>query len=360
VVTRYACGTTTENKVFALRATDLSIKWVFNAAATHLMDYGTEGCVVDYARNIVICGTEQPTGQDGLWAISTLSGSLAWSHNAGAIVNRPTLNAAGTRLYVGTKSNGVKAYDPTPPGSLLWTYPLVPAATVTRNISSEFRSGSPGADRILVTDSQGVLRAIDDLGSSAALAWQTRGTVGVTTMPVVSPAVGKVYVGLTDGKIHQVNWSTGEDEVAVTDAPSGPLSDPTISLNGEILLLLSGETFRQYLLPWGGTTSPITEVEETPSAPPARLSLDRVAPNPFNPRTQIDYSIPVAGKTSLAVYDVRGHLVARLVDEVLPPGRYRAFWDGRDAHGRAAASGIYIARLQGLRAAATRKLVLAK
>jgi flagellar hook assembly protein FlgD len=46
------------------------------------------------------------------------------------------------------------------------------------------------------------------------------------------------------------------------------------------------------------------------------------------------------------VYDVQGRLVAQLVDEQQRPGKYDAFWDGRNAHGDKLSSGVYFLTLE--------------
>jgi hypothetical protein len=56
-------------------------------------------------------------------------------------------------------------------------------------------------------------------------------------------------------------------------------------------------------------------------------SLDGNHPNPFNPSTDIDFSLGLDGPTSLVVYDGAGRAVARLVDEHLGSGSYRVNWD---------------------------------
>ncbi len=53
----------------------------------------------------------------------------------------------------------------------------------------------------------------------------------------------------------------------------------------------------------------------------------------------------VAGVARLAIYAVRGRLVRELQAD-LSPGRNFLHWDGRDRAGRAAASGVYLYRLE--------------
>ncbi|MCK5052373.1 MAG: T9SS type A sorting domain-containing protein, partial [Candidatus Cloacimonetes bacterium] len=53
-------------------------------------------------------------------------------------------------------------------------------------------------------------------------------------------------------------------------------------------------------------------------------------PNPFNPVTNIAYSIQDAGNVTIEVYNLRGQLVKTLVNEVKETGDHTAIWDGTD------------------------------
>jgi len=98
---------------------------------------------------------------------------------------------------------------------------------------------------------------------------------------------------------------------------------------------------------------PVSAVSEEESAIPATYSLSQNYPNPFNPETEISFMLQASGFTSLRVYDLLGRVVATLVDEVLPAGRYTAKWSAGTA-----ASGVYLLRLSAGDFRATRKMVL--
>jgi len=54
------------------------------------------------------------------------------------------------------------------------------------------------------------------------------------------------------------------------------------------------------------------------------------SPNPFNPHTNIGYSLPESSANthvSLKVFDLRNKLIRTLVDGIKPPGSYTVFWD---------------------------------
>ena len=86
-----------------------------------------------------------------------------------------------------------------------------------------------------------------------------------------------------------------------------------------------------------------TDAGHLPGAP---LALHQNVPNPFNPTTRIQIDLPSAGRTRLAVFDVRGRLVRELLDARLPGGPHTVFWDGTRADGGRAASGLYYSRLR--------------
>ncbi len=97
------------------------------------------------------------------------------------------------------------------------------------------------------------------------------------------------------------------------------------------------------------------------ASPPApQWRLDQNHPNPFNPMTNIGYSLPSAGHVHLAVYDLRGRLVRLLVDQKMEAGAHQTLWDGRDQRGQAVASEVYLARLTTAEGALTMKMVLAR
>ncbi len=79
---------------------------------------------------------------------------------------------------------------------------------------------------------------------------------------------------------------------------------------------------------------------------PSGFEFDQNFPNPFNPITQISYSIPSADHVSVLVYDVRGTLVRTLADRYHQAGEYSLTWDGVNDLGFGVTTGIYFARLE--------------
>jgi hypothetical protein len=108
---------------------------------------------------------------------------------------------------------------------------------------------------------------------------------------------------------------------------------------------------------WRRHAAAVTPVETVPAY---IWSLDKNYPNPFNPMTTIAFTLPAELRVRLEVYDVRGHRVRSLVDEVRAPGPHNVVWNGRDDGGRAVASGTYFARLVSEEGILTQKMLLTK
>jgi hypothetical protein len=63
---------------------------------------------------------------------------------------------------------------------------------------------------------------------------------------------------------------------------------------------------------------------------------------------------------TLQVFDLLGRDLRTLSDGMYAPGRYAVIWDGRDARGSMAASGVYVVRLQAGDRVFTRKIIYAR
>ena len=83
-------------------------------------------------------------------------------------------------------------------------------------------------------------------------------------------------------------------------------------------------------------------------------------PNPFNPSTEIKFSLPSIEKVNLKVYDLLGNLVKEMVNEKLNPGQYNYQWTGTNQHGNGVSAGMYFYRIQAGKYNSTKKMVLLK
>ncbi len=89
-----------------------------------------------------------------------------------------------------------------------------------------------------------------------------------------------------------------------------------------------------------------------------KFALFPVSPNPFRGMTNISFAIPHNSRVKLAIYDITGRMVTKLVDGNLAAGRYTMRWDGRSKTGAKISSGVYFVRLETKFGTRTSKLVL--
>jgi photosystem II stability/assembly factor-like uncharacterized protein len=107
--------------------------------------------------------------------------------------------------------------------------------------------------------------------------------------------------------------------------------------------------------------STLTDVAEPLPDIPLEYSLEQNYPNPFsqiprfagNPSTQIAFSIPRSGYTTLKIYNILGREIAVLMAKKLEAGRYKVSWNTSGLP-----SGLYFYRLQSSEFVATKKMVL--
>jgi hypothetical protein len=106
-----------------------------------------------------------------------------------------------------------------------------------------------------------------------------------------------------------------------------------------------------------GSTTPVAGNDPTMPGP---FALHQNYPNPFNPNTLIEYNLPASADVELAVYNLLGQRVRKLVDERQTAGRKSVEWDSRNDTGEQVASGLYFYRLTAGDFSAARKMLLLK
>jgi hypothetical protein len=103
---------------------------------------------------------------------------------------------------------------------------------------------------------------------------------------------------------------------------------------------------------WEGGSPPAKMAGEDIQSP-QRFELSQNIPNPFNPVTQISYTLPRDGHVKLEIYNLLGQKVATLADEYQQAGQKTVNWEAKDL-----ASGIYFYKLTAGDFTATKKMVL--
>ena len=88
---------------------------------------------------------------------------------------------------------------------------------------------------------------------------------------------------------------------------------------------------------------------------PSAHSISGVYPNPFNPVTTFEYSVPEMSYVTLVAYDMMGREVATLLEGVQNPGFYQFRWDAKNLP-----TGMYFLSMKSGSFIQTEKLMLLK
>jgi hypothetical protein len=178
---------------------------------------------------------------------------------------------------------------------------------------------------------------LDEVNRTATLVWQYQNPLNT-----YSNSMGSVQ-RLENGNT-LIGWGSTSSP-AVTEVTPAGVKAFEMSLPDNVV---SYRAYR-YALPTFASGNP-----SNPDIPDA-YALEQNYPNPFNPSTTIEYTIPEPENVVLRVYDVLGRVVATLVNQPQPAGRYRMLFAASGL-----ASGVYYCRLETAHFSQVLKMLLMK
>jgi predicted outer membrane repeat protein len=282
-------------------------------------------------------------------------------------------NGVGT---TGPFQNNIIAFSTAGPGVLCTSgpNPTLSCNDVYGNAGGDGICGTDGGNNFSL-DPQLCSQGCDDVGLSAGSPCAPAnnpcgvqiGARGVTCAPV--PVLFQRASARVAGESVVVSWSVIADETIVkfsivraADEASHVIADGLgVDAHEFVDKTVQPNTGYRYTVvatTSGGDVFQSQAIDV--KTPRAELELSQNQPNPFNPSTRIDYSLPVASVVDIAVFDVAGRRVATLVAGPRPAGGGSVVWGGRDDDGQSVASGIYVCRMAANGDARTMKMVLLK
>ena len=101
-------------------------------------------------------------------------------------------------------------------------------------------------------------------------------------------------------------------------------------------------------------------IEKINSQLPLIYNLSQNNPNPFNPSTQINFSIPKRAYVKIIIYDILGRIVDELVNSELEAGTYSADWPAASGNEANFSSGVYFYRMAAGNYNETKRMILMK
>ena len=208
-------GTTTGNQVVALDGNTGATVWqkIGNAGGVPAMDIISSTPEIDYLHNAIWVTSHANAGttQPSLWKFDANAGTVLATQNLNNIDSSPTLTDSGDVLFVGNNLGVLYAIDPAT-GNQLARFPaagngadgaIVGFPAVVSSISPYQVVFSTTGHVQMVT----FTKATNSFG--AATVWQT--AITAPTSPLGFFTLATIYVGSSDGKIHELAASTGAD-----------------------------------------------------------------------------------------------------------------------------------------------------
>jgi len=109
----------------------------------------------------------------------------------------------------------------------------------------------------------------------------------------------------------------------------------------------------------GGTQTDVADDGENPIIP-QNFGIAKIYPNPFNPVTNIRFSLEKKAEVTISVYNIIGQLVAEIGSGQYSPGYHEVTWNGTNDAGEEVASGLYFCRLWTEEKSDCKKIMLIK
>ena len=200
-----------------------------------------------------------------------------------------------------------------------------------------FRASVNGVYRVCIYQNGNVVTSSGVVSSSSNHV--ATGNVDLDPAPELVYLRGTEYLYVVDGITGEIEWENGTEynSISVGDNPIYTIGE------GVNLLTFRANTSGGYRVVSIGETAS----QHTSTAPhqPIASSIGQNFPNPFNPITNINYSLSHDSEVVLKIFDAGGKEVKTIVNSDQLAGRYDITWDGFDTSGKQVSTGIYLARL---------------
>jgi hypothetical protein len=238
----------------------------------------------------------------------------------------------GLQVFTIDRDEQVCATDINADGRTLMLADLIYLIRVIQHDAVEFPKLGPSSDVVNLIVSDGGI-TVECASAIGGILFKFDGTVTPTllnaNMELLSNE-GNVLVWSSDG--HSINAGASQ----------------LLTVSGELVSVIAVDREGRDL----ATTI-------TTKLAPSTFALHPAYPNPFNPNTNLSFSLPTAVSYSMNIYNVAGQLV-RSYQGMGNVGLNVITWDGKDNAGNAVSSGIYFYKLIAGSFTATNKMIMLK
>lgn len=237
--------TTTANQIFGLNGnTGANASWspiTGGSGGVGNLDIINSTPLVDYVHNAIwltsrsACGTAQPS----LWKINPSTGAVLATAALGDIDASPTLTSLGDALFVAFNGDSIVGATCTAGNSVIYAINPTTGATLASFtttdgavVSYPVVLGSAPPYSVVYSGATGVhLLSIDTSRPTPVFTQVWTTAIANPSAPISSTGLSYVFVGSSDGKIHELLLATGaevKDEVTNVGATKGTVGDPSI------------------------------------------------------------------------------------------------------------------------------------
>ncbi len=157
--------------------------------------------------------------------------------------------------------------------------------------------------------------------------------------------------------------SSSDGQVKIAFASENSLSNQKLTFNLLLKKIKSGQTHLPdveltdvFIDDKSVLTTAVNQFQQNEL--PADFNLHQNHPNPFNPETNIRFTIPKSCFVTMAVYNQLGQRVKTLVNGIKSPGTHEVTWNGLDENDQPVVSGVYIYKMNTNNFTASKKLIL--
>jgi outer membrane protein assembly factor BamB len=246
-------STSIANKVYALNGATGAIIWTFNPGN---MDIISSAPYPDYVNAVWVTSKSKTNSQPSVWKLNAATGALlaSWSKvqagtALGDVDSAPNGSFDGSVIYVGTNGgtiNAIKtggAYTGADPAGSIVTYTPVSTApcnctgagTVKMPYWLTFNTIGAGTPDTIVFSRTATVHSVNFNGTTFSANWTVTPTgapAGISGPVDDGGTPDRLYVGGSDGKVHQLDASTGTDQKQIPVAATTPtLGEPTFNVD---------------------------------------------------------------------------------------------------------------------------------
>jgi hypothetical protein len=297
------------------------------------------------------------------------------SPNGGEILTADSAPITWTESTAGGTSVASRTIEYSADGGASWTTVTTGAGpspyswdlTTVPNTSSarvRVRITDNGSPAFSATDGSDLTFAVQRPGGDAVGPSVVPGSIAVDPNPVDNQQPANLTATVSDAgsggsNVAAAEWSFGESPAPAGGgtAMTGSFGTPAVAVSAALATATFPTGSRKLWVRgqdaagnWGAAralqvTVNGTDLVAVESGAPRAYELRQNAPNPVVGNTTISFGVPAESGVELAIYDVLGRKVRRLMRGRIPAGEHHVVWDGKDESGARVSPGLYYYRL---------------